>query len=386
MLTPVVIRRLTVARYLFHLALDNGRAASDVTAHASIQILQDAIEMFLIAVGEQLNLALPTQTAFAQYLDKIGQNIGHDIPYRKKLIEINRVRVASKHDGILPDKREMSGYLQNAQQFFEEATNLIFKVDFWSISLIDLLDEEEEKAFLTEAENQFRAGEYLDCLVSCRRAFFVRFEESYNIKRFEKDDPNDVFSLLSGDAPRYARTPEFIEKNVESPFDYIVRDHTKIDAQISKEGLDHTTFWNIWRLTPEVYRFTKESDWLTKVDPGKVDHKDLKDTASYVLDATISIMLQLALNRRQWRSLKDPTVTLTVRSGKVPVYKKADKASAVLKEFEAEEGTHVIGQFMTPGLRDTDEYWCVGVYNQSKKLFAFGYIAAIDVVSTSRGE
>ncbi len=338
--------------------------------------------MFFVASAEQLNIATSSQTRFHQYLDAIKDKIGHEVPYRKKLLEINRVRIASKHDGILPDKKELQTYLEAARQFFDESTSEIFGVDFWSISLIDLLDtDREETTLLKQAESHFKKEEFYECLIRCRRAFYVVFEELYNIKKFEKDDPKDFFRSFGVNAPSYAQSADYIRERVSDPFGYIVRDHSKIDADLTKEGIDHTTFWNVWRLTPEVYRYSKEDEWLTKEEPEKYEQGDLKGTAAYVLDATISMMLQLTINRSEWRTLGSSTTTLTLRPGVIRMFAKADRDSAVTQEFEVVEGTSVIGNHRTPGLNRDDNYWSITAFNRETKLFAFGYVPEEDVVS-----
>jgi hypothetical protein len=101
-LTSSVIRRLSVARYLYHLATSNGQPATDVSSHACINILHDAIEMYFVAAAEHLDVVQTSQTKFFQYLDGIAAKLGSELPYRKRLLEINRVRIASKHDGQHP--------------------------------------------------------------------------------------------------------------------------------------------------------------------------------------------------------------------------------------------------------------------------------------------
>jgi len=60
------------------------------------------------------------------------------------LIEINKVRVLSKHDGIGPNPKELDGYVKTAREFFEKSTLEIYGLDFWTISLSDLLDDDEK--------------------------------------------------------------------------------------------------------------------------------------------------------------------------------------------------------------------------------------------------
>jgi hypothetical protein len=131
--------------------------------------------------------------------------------------------VLSKHDGIPPNRQEIAGYVSDARKFLEQACTKILGVDFWSISLIRLLDDGEAKNFLLEAEAHFHKGGYPECLIACRKALYVEFESYYDI---QKDLENSGGGLLFGSrAPYYARNVQYVEKNVATPFDYIVLDH-----------------------------------------------------------------------------------------------------------------------------------------------------------------
>lgn len=84
-------------------------------------------------------------------------------------MEINKVRVASNHDGIPPNRTEVDGYLADTRAFLEQVCQRALNVDFWTISLVDLLDEDEAKAFLQAAEAALGAKKYPECLVECRK-------------------------------------------------------------------------------------------------------------------------------------------------------------------------------------------------------------------------
>jgi hypothetical protein len=100
-----------------------------------------------------------------------------------------------------------------------------------------------------------------------------------------------------------------------------------------------------------------------------------------VLDVTISMMLQLAINRREWRVLGSSTTTLTLRPGLIRVFSKADRDGAIAKEFEVAEGTIVFGNHRTAGLNRDDYYWSIGAFNKDTKLFVIGYVPEEDVIS-----
>ena len=82
-LKETVIRRLKLSRYLFQLAAQNARSDLDVAGSAAVNLLQDAIEVFLLAAIDHLNIPVGPRTDFPQYLDKINEKTGDELPFRR---------------------------------------------------------------------------------------------------------------------------------------------------------------------------------------------------------------------------------------------------------------------------------------------------------------
>jgi hypothetical protein len=375
MLQEPVIRRVTLSRYLFELATQNARSDQEIAGSACVNLLQDAIEIFLLAVSDHLNVDLGPKTAFPQYLDKINEAISDELPFRRRLLEINRVRVLSKHDGIPPNRQEIAGYVSDARKFLEQACTKILGVDFWSISLIQLLDNGDAKNLLLEAEEKFNKGEFSECMVACRKAFYLEFESSYDIQK-DLDEPGLL--LFGSRAPYYARNMQYVEKNVATPFDYIVLDHSQVDADLTKEGIDHTAFWNIWRLTPAVYRHKDQDEWLVKHEPDKLEKDGIKDRAAYVLENIVAILLARQGNKRK---MKGPAsgkfYVAKLRQPNTPVYKKADKTGPV-EGFTPAGLTEIMTHYATPGLKDKEMYWNVFHFSKTDP-WIIGYILETDL-------
>lgn len=156
MLSESVTKRLVLSRYFFELALQNVRSEQEVADSACVNLLQDSIEIFFLAAFDVLNVFTTGRTDFPQYLDKLSEAVGFDLPYRRRLLEINRVRVHAKHEGIPPNRREIDGYVTDARKFLEEVCLKVLGVDFWTVSLIDLLDEGPTKKLLQKAEEAFK--------------------------------------------------------------------------------------------------------------------------------------------------------------------------------------------------------------------------------------
>jgi hypothetical protein len=193
-----------LARYLFGQAEDAARSHREVAAFAAINQMQDAIEIFFLAGADHLNADIGRRTEFEQYIDKINEKLSEPLPFRQRLIEINKVRVLSKHNGVPPNPTELTGYLVEARRFFEEGCQLIFGRSFWIISLIELLPDGETRLCVTEAEKFYHEGQYHRCLVECRKVIYIEIEQHYVIDMFAHGEAN-LFAQAICKAPTHTK-------------------------------------------------------------------------------------------------------------------------------------------------------------------------------------
>jgi len=378
-LSEPVIKRLTLSRFLFELAAQNARSQQDTAASACVHLLQDAIEVFFLAAFDNLDVPVSGRTEFPQYLDKLSEKLGYELPFRRRLLEINRVRVHSKHEGIPPHGKEIAGYVTDARKFLEETCQRALKVDYWTISLIDLLDDGEEKALLHGAEKLRQEGQHLESLTEARKAFFLAFETPYDLK---KDLESNGLLIFGSSAPYFARNKEWIDKNVKTPFDYIFLDHSAIDAELMKEGIETTTFWNVWRLTPQVYRHTKAEQWRVKHELSKQNPDGIEDRSAYVVASVTSMLLQRQSNRSRMRDGLYGSYEINVKKKGVVVYQKADKNGPVSGTIPDDINVvHIT--YATDGLTDDDVYWSSFCYKEKTDTQPFfmlsGYILQDDL-------
>jgi hypothetical protein len=81
-----VIRRICLARYLYEVASASLRSSNDVHLFAGVNLLQDAVEAFLLAVGEQVAAAIDSNTKFDKYFTEINAKIEpKNLPFRLQL-------------------------------------------------------------------------------------------------------------------------------------------------------------------------------------------------------------------------------------------------------------------------------------------------------------
>ncbi len=336
MLSESIIKRLVLARYFFRLADDNARSDREVAIFAAINLLQDSVEFFLLAAAEHLNADIKTNTSFDQYLDKIdAKTPTKPLPFRARLVQLNKMRVNAKHHGIRPDTGDVKKLILVVREFFEESALAIFDVGFWTISLAHLLDDGKVKGHVLAAERAFGDKNYRIVLIECRKAFYSEFEFRYNIKWFENEDnPDPLMGALYSSAPWHVKNKRYIDENVREPFDYIVLDHDLVERELTTSGIDHSSFWNVRRLTPQVFRdnygVAAEEKWVVKNDLYVLGNDGIAERASYVLETTIDIVLAKHLYQRKLRvTPRDIDFVVKLKREEVSLYQKADRTSSV---------------------------------------------------------
>lgn len=380
-----LLNKLLLARRAFDLSCENLRSSNDVSLAVGINLLQDAVEAFLLAVAEKVNAGVGASTKFEQYFDSINSKIQpKELPFRSRLIAMNKLRVNSKHYGLIPPKSEADGLVVTVREFFEEVSLSVFGSPLATINLSDLLEEGEKKAFIKEAESSLNRGDFQACLIACRKAVYLEVEVYYDAFPFWKAKTVDIPFLELGvnKVPRYARDPGYLDSHVTNATDFIIYDHQALDFDLIRDGIGSTLFWNIWRLTPEVYRFPESKEWVVKYELDKLRDEGIKDRAEYVLDATINLLITSQQTRMAARVSKGGLFEVTLAHEHVPIYKKATCASEIVTTTPAGI-TKLPTEFRILSQEGGKEMWHVWLIHGGK--FWPGYVSAEEVISSDVG-
>lgn len=89
------IRRIMLARHLFELGNTALRSSNDLILFAAVNLLQDAVEAFLIAVADHVGAKVDHRTEFDKYFVFINDRIKpRELPFKTKLFRLNLIRVS----------------------------------------------------------------------------------------------------------------------------------------------------------------------------------------------------------------------------------------------------------------------------------------------------
>ena len=368
-----VIRRISLARHLYGLAVAYLKSSNDLYLFSSVNLMQDSVEAFLLAVADHVDAQLSEKTNFDKYFVEINKKIDpKELPFKTKLLRLNRIRVDSKHHGLQPAKVECERLSIVTREFFDEVCNTILSVNFSTISTIDLLNDGDVKDTLLEAKSFLESGDLVNCAINCRKVLYLEFEKDYDIRVFKKGAKSSGLRGLFGphsSAPYYACNEEYINEKVKEPTDLIVIDHSKLDHELLKHGVDNTSFWNIWRLTPDVYR-NEDKSWVVKNDFDLLEPEILKDEIEYIFSTTVDIVFSIHSKRAATRSSSYRPYYIELKEEEVPVYSKADKSSDVSSTVP-KEITKLDCDYSIQGLNNNGVYWHVVHFKEDVSFYGF---------------
>jgi len=377
-LTESVVRKIVFARYLYSLATDCFRSDNAISIGTGIILLQDAVEIYLVAIAEKLDIAFHGIPKFEDYLNKIKEKRNQPLPLQEKLKQLNKHRVNAKHYGITPSIDEAKHYVHTVMDFFEDTSIEIFNKEFKAITLTDLIDEGEAKSHLRNAENNLMSNNYAECLIDCRKAIYEEIEKRYSIEIFKDLDSANGLLGSGSDAPYEAKSKRFIERYVKDPTDYIVYDFIKLSIDLLEAGVRSEDFWNIRRLTPDIFFDSSTREWVVKHEIDKIDTPDVKQNAEHVFERTVELILTLHKNRRRVKTVQFAYGMIKLRNKEVYVYEKADLSSKVMFKLPSNTGK-LVSRFSVRGLKNKDLFYHVSTLDVPDIGFVYGYIHQDDI-------
>lgn len=355
-----VIRRISLARYLYELGASNLHTGNDLHLFAGVNLLQDAVEAFLVAVGEHVGAVIEPRADFDKYFTKIDQKRAPPLPFRMALLRLNRIRIDSKHHGIQPARDECERLAVSARQFFEEVTQEVFGTSFSTVSALELLPQGPVREALLEAKIALERGDYKTLAISCRKVLYLEVENFYSIYRFK---PGAKIGFLGGLqsclAPVWAQSVEYIALHVRDPIDYIVLDYDRVNQDLLLRGIPPEDFWNLTRLTPPVFS-PRAGEWNVREEFQKLDEKLLADKAEYIFATTVDIAISFSAYLRRIQFAQPGEFMVELPSEGTPIYEKADRDSMAI--FSTKEGIREAkATFRVPGLKGDGLYYFVSV-------------------------
>ena len=391
-LSESVIKKIQMAKLFYELASDCYRIIENIErVGAGIILLQDSVELFLIAICEHVNVENRENLKFHEYFKEIKKKVpGKIIPFKDDMLKLNKQRVSVKHYGIRPYIDDCKTFRKNVYLFFKETSKSHLNIDFDSISLVNLLSEKKLKTIMKQAEVDLKEHNYRECQIGCRKALYLVFEKQFDIRSFEKYEEDiqnknvltTALFLARSKAPEYAKNKKYIKEKVKEPTDFIVVDYNELWRDLLSNGIDLVSFSNVRLLTPEVYLF-EEEDWAIKEDVRGIMYN--QGNAEYCFRNTIEILLIEQKNSERKKRITDSKVKqITIKNKEMSILQKASLSANVKYKLkrDLQYTLYFLGEVR--GLDSKDKYYYVIVNEEIDKekdhsKYTSGYILKKDV-------
>lgn len=267
---------------------------------AGLILLQDALELIFLGLLREVGVDESKNLGSKSFDELVGElrKAGLSVPKSGTLKALNKQRVICKHYGQLAEPSTVHGYLETAESVLAAIVPQVLGKSLNDVFLSDLVSDGEAKELLQSAARSIESGSYLDALTDVRKALYIEIESDYAIHEWKDKDQFKTRFRLAGlftggiKAPYWTRNPEWIEKNVSSPLDYIQIDYEKFRIDAMEWGIHTEELHSLRRLTPEVFREKKGAPWHVQYDLDFPPNLANAENASYCLDRAINIVLK----------------------------------------------------------------------------------------------
>ena len=217
-----LLDRLICSKYLYYRGVDILTQRGSFSAGSAVLHFQDAAEMVLKVIAEYLNCSLKENAAFNQIIDTID-NIGHNkVSHRIALNQINKARINFKHYGLEPKYEDAYKFSCDLEGFFPAVLTSFLNIDFYSISLANLIGHIRTENFLNDAERLIGEDKYSESISASAVAFEI-FRSHYKMEpsKFRKN-PFRRFKIADQELERWARNVDEIIEDQQSQLDLIL--------------------------------------------------------------------------------------------------------------------------------------------------------------------
>lgn len=176
--------QLLLAKRLFLIGSGYAEKDDPVSAGVSISLFQDSIEIFIWSLLKNLDAEAKEQTSFTSFFDLVKNAKGNtkniSLPFKAKILELNKSRVNFKHYGNLPDISEAKKFKAYTEEFLTISFYEFLSIDFASLSLAELIPYPNIRTKIKNAEKLLESKELEQAIAEIAIAKSMLFEKLAN--------------------------------------------------------------------------------------------------------------------------------------------------------------------------------------------------------------
>ena len=216
---------------------------------------------------------------------------------KESMNRLNKCRVALKHQGTRPSKLDVEVLRVNTTNFFEENTPLIFGIDFFNISMIELIKCKKAKIGIKNAK-RFSENNELDNALNDIGNAYLAIMNKYG-KKIEYLYCNLPFISLDIDKNKLNEELLDLTKNVENKFNIILDSIQKLNEAFIfwMLGLNYQKFNKFVKIAPPIHRsgggkysrMTTVYDWSPKLKRKDLTKENIKFCINFLIELSLNL-------------------------------------------------------------------------------------------------
>jgi len=169
------LNRLISARFLLDNSGPTLNRHSDARAVAhAVLVSHDAAELALTAIADGLKLGLSDRTDFPTLIDKLKSQPAFSAGFSGDVFfnKLNKVRVAFKHHGNLPDPGSWFDVVNITAGYLDDVTKQVLGIALSEIDAADLIVDARVRSWIGKARERREAGFFKEALEMLARALY----------------------------------------------------------------------------------------------------------------------------------------------------------------------------------------------------------------------
>lgn len=286
----IILRRLAIIKQLYNQGVEQTKRSENL-ASFSILSFHDSVEMLLKLYSEFKNKK--EVFSFPKYWDEFPE-----LPLKEQMNSLSLRRKNLKHKGLFPSKLDIDHSKFSTKDFLKESIELIDGIKFDSISLTELVSNNEVRELLKESENQIDKKNYDLILENTAKAFAILIRQyekkadgNYSSPFFFGEDLSFHNSFFMGfdssELPsEFRKLGEFIDKSGESI------KQMQFAIKIISLGLDYKKYVLFKYLTPNA-TFTIGGDIICEMWSGHKKEQYPENELSFLINFVVECSLKL---------------------------------------------------------------------------------------------
>lgn len=166
--------QLMVAKRMYVQGVEHACSNNKLLAGIAISLFQDSIELALLAAINKNDIDPGRHAGFDKYIECLEKK-GIEIPFKQRIRQINNTRIQFKHYGVCPDPSEALRFQEAARAFLNQFLSQYFDLVIEQVSLCALIEDDELRTLLGQAEDSLNSQDIIACLVGLSAAKTIIF-------------------------------------------------------------------------------------------------------------------------------------------------------------------------------------------------------------------